>query len=48
LPDGELDKPASGLLYFLIEGKLRAKDLELVYRKAPPRLSIRFKDPTKK
>jgi hypothetical protein len=48
LPDGELDKPARGLLYFLIEGKLRAKDLELVYRKAPPRLSIRFKDPTKK
>ncbi|MFZ5929510.1 MAG: hypothetical protein ACOYX1_18915 [Acidobacteriota bacterium] len=48
LPDGELDKPASGLLYFLIEGKLRAKDLELVYRKAPPRLSVRFKDPTKK
>jgi hypothetical protein len=48
LPGGELDKPARGLLYFLIEGKLRAKDLELVYRKAPPRLSIRFKDPTKK
>ncbi len=48
LPDGELDKPARGLLYFLIEGKLRAKDLELVYRKAPPRLSIRFRDPTKK
>jgi hypothetical protein len=48
LPDGELDKPARGLLYFLIEGKLRAKDLELVYRKAPPRLSIRFKDPAKK
>ncbi len=48
LPDGELEKPASGLLYFLIEGKLRAKDLELVYRKAPPRLSIRFKDPNKK
>jgi hypothetical protein len=48
LPAGELDKPAHGLLYFLIEGKLRAKDLELVYRKAPPRLSMRFKDPTKK
>lgn len=48
LPDGELDKPVHGLLYFLIEGKLRAKDLELVYRKAPPRLSTRFKDPTKK
>jgi len=48
LPDGDLDKPARGLLYFLIEGKLRSKDLELVYRKAPPRLSIRFRDPAKK
>lgn len=48
LPDGELAGPSRGLLYFLIEGKLRSKDLELVYRKAPPRLSIRFKDPSKK
>lgn len=48
LADGEITKPAHGLLYFLIEGKLRAKDLELVYRKAPPRLHIRFTDPSKK
>ncbi len=33
--------------YFLIEGKVRAKDLELVYRKAPPRLHIRFTDASK-
>jgi hypothetical protein len=48
LADGEITKPAHGLLYFLIEGKLRAKDLELVYRKAPPRLHVRFTDPSKK
>lgn len=48
LPGGESASPSRGLLYFLIEGKLRPKDLELVYRKAPPRLSIRFKDPSKK
>jgi hypothetical protein len=48
LPEGELDKPVSGLLYFQMEGKLRPKDLELVYRKAPPRISLRFVDPKKK
>jgi len=48
LPDGDIDGPRTGLLYFLIEGKVRPKDLELVYRKAPPRLSLRFADPSKK
>lgn len=48
LPEGEFDKPVHGLLYFMIEGKLRPKDIELVYRKAPPRLALRFKDPNKK
>lgn len=48
LPEGEMDKPVTGLLYFQIEGKLRPKDLELVYRKAPPRISVRFVDPKKK
>lgn len=48
LPEGELEQPASGLLYFQMEGKLRPKDLELVYRKAPPRISLRFVDPKKK
>ena len=47
LAGGRLDGPRTGLLYFLIEGKVRAKDLELVYRKAPPRLHIRFTDATK-
>lgn len=47
LAAGPLDGPRTGLLYFLIEGKVRAKDLELVYRKAPPRLHIRFTDASK-
>lgn len=47
LPEGEVTKPVEGLLYFLIEGKLRAKDIELVYRKAPPRVSVRFYEPGK-
>lgn len=42
LPDGEIKKPVTGLLYFQMDGKLRPKDLELVYRKAPPRVSVRF------
>jgi len=48
LPEGDIEKPVSGLLYFQMEGKLRIKDLELVYRKAPPRVSLRFVDPAKK
>ncbi|MBI5282410.1 MAG: hypothetical protein HY858_12065 [Candidatus Solibacter usitatus] len=49
LPDSEeLDKPVSGFLYFQIEGKIRPKDLELVYRKSPPRVSVRFIPPKKK
>lgn len=47
LAAGRLEGPRTGLLYFLIEGKVRAKDLELVYRKAPPRLHIRFSDAAK-
>lgn len=42
LTDGQVNKPITGLLYFQMEGKLRPKDLELVYRKAPPRVSVRF------
>ena len=42
LAEGETEKPVSGLLYFQIEGKLRPKDIELVYRKGPPRVSVRF------
>jgi hypothetical protein len=49
LPDGEIDKPVSGLLYFSFEGtKHRVKHFELVYRKAPPRIALRFEEPKKK
>jgi len=48
LQGGELDHPVTGLLYFQIDGKVKPKQLELVYRKAPPRVSLRFKDPNKK
>ncbi|HEY3444677.1 MAG TPA: hypothetical protein VGK29_28255 [Paludibaculum sp.] len=48
LPTGETDKEVSGLLYFQIEGRQRPKDIELVYRKSPPRVSVRFVDPNKK
>lgn len=47
LPVGEITNEVSGLLYFQIEGRQRPKDIELIYRKAPPRVSIRFVDPTK-
>jgi hypothetical protein len=48
LQGGEIDHPVTGLLYFQIDGKVKPKQLELVYRKAPPRVSVRFKDPNKK
>ena len=48
LREGETDKPVTGLLYFQIDGKVKAKQLEFIYRKAPPRVSVRFKDPNKK
>jgi hypothetical protein len=48
LPEGEVEGPVTGLLYFVYEGKHKVKHYEFVYRKAPPRLSVRFIDPDKK
>ena len=48
LKDGEIEHPVTGLLYFQIDGKVKPKQLELVYRKSPPRVSIRFIDPNAK
>jgi len=48
LSEGETEKPVTGLLYFQMGGKIRPKDLELVYRRAPPRISVRFIDPNAK
>jgi hypothetical protein len=45
LKDGEIAQPVTGLLYFQIDGKVKPKQLELVYRKSPPRVSVRFVDP---
>jgi hypothetical protein len=48
LPEGETGEPVTGYLYFLFEGKHKPKHLELVYRKAPPRVHMRFLEPGKK
>jgi hypothetical protein len=48
LPDGEIEKPVSGLLYFNIEGRHRVRQMELVYRRSPPRVHVRFIEPGKK
>jgi hypothetical protein len=43
LPEKEIKEPLSGLLYFPIEGKVKPKDLELTYRTAEGKISIRFR-----
>lgn len=48
LPEQEIDQPVSGFLLFNMEGKQKVKKVELVYRKAPPRVSVRFEEPPKK
>jgi hypothetical protein len=44
LPEKEIAEPVSGLLYFLLEGKHKPKDLELMYKGPAGRLSLRFKN----
>jgi len=43
LPDKETKEPVEGLLYFLMEGKNKPKDLGLLYKGAAGRLSVDFK-----
>lgn len=43
LPQGLAKQPASGLLYFLLEGKHKPKNLELIYSGAGGKLSLRFR-----
>lgn len=43
LPEGETSGPVSGLLYFLLEGKHKPKNLELVYHGPAGKLSLRFR-----
>ena len=44
LPEKQITEPLDGLLYFFLEGKHKAKDIELVYRGPAGRLSLQFKD----
>lgn len=43
LPEKEIATATSGQLYFLLEGKQKVKDLELLYKTPAGRLSVRFK-----
>jgi hypothetical protein len=43
LPDKEGIQPLTGLLYFPIEGKLKIKDLELIYKGPAGKLFIEFR-----
>lgn len=44
LPEKEANEPVSGLLYFFLDGKHKPKDVELIYRGAAGKLSLRFKN----
>ena len=43
LPDKETKEPVEGLLYFLLEGKNKPKDLGLLYKGPAGRLAMDFK-----
>ena len=43
LAEAEATEPVSGQLYFLMDGKHKVKDLELLYKTSAGRISIRFK-----
>lgn len=43
LAEKEISEPASGQLYFLMEGKQKVKDIELLYKTEAGRISVRFK-----
>ncbi len=43
LPEKEITEPLSGLLYFLIDGKVKSKDLQLRYKTPAGKLALRFR-----
>jgi hypothetical protein len=43
LPDIETKKPVEGLIYFIMDGKLKAKDVSLIYKGPAGKLVIDFK-----
>lgn len=45
LPDKESKEPVEGLLYFPIEGKVKPKDLAVIYRGAAGKLVMEFANP---
>jgi hypothetical protein len=48
LPEVETKDPVEGLLYFLIDGKYKQKDLALFYKGQAGRLTMEFENPKKK
>jgi hypothetical protein len=42
-PDSDTKTPTEGLLYFPIEGKLKAKDLSLIYNGTAGKMVMEFK-----
>jgi hypothetical protein len=47
LPDKETKTPMEGLLYFSISGKLKPKDVALVYKGDAGKLVMEFEQPKK-
>jgi len=45
LPDVETTEPVEGLLYFLIDGKIKPKDLAIVYKGQAGKLIMEFANP---
>ncbi len=45
LPEKDINGPVTGQLYFLMEGKQKVKDLELLYKLEAGRIPVRFKQP---
>jgi hypothetical protein len=43
LPEKEITEPVSGLLFFQVVGKVKAKDLELHYKGPAGRMALRFR-----
>jgi hypothetical protein len=43
LPEKSITDPVSGLLYFLIDGKVKSKDLRLTYKTPAGKLELRFR-----
>ena len=45
LPDAESTEPVEGLLYFLIDGKFKPKDLRIIYQGPAGKLIMEFANP---